>query len=128
MSSPESSAAQRAVDVLPSHVGHRVTRRDGLLPLVLALELAAGVVFGIAAQSGHSSVTGVPAKLTLAPVSVETVLTSSRPAVGPAIGPLRPGTVRGVLPAATAPVASAPTFQRHAARNPFAALVTVQAP
>jgi hypothetical protein len=33
--------------VLPVRVSRRVTRRDGLLPLVLLLELLTGVVFGL---------------------------------------------------------------------------------
>jgi hypothetical protein len=120
VSSYEYVSAPRAVNVLPRRVTRRLSRRDGLLPLVLALELAAGVAFGLAAHTGSSAVTSVPAKLTLGSEDLVTVLPSVRPmahvvagttgnqaavasptagpfvpaAVGPAIGPLVPGTVR----------------------------------
>ena len=40
-------AASWSLTVLPDRVSRRVTRRDGVLPLVLLLELLTGVVFGI---------------------------------------------------------------------------------
>jgi hypothetical protein len=131
-------SAPRAVTVLPSRVGRRLTRRDGVLPLVLALELVAGVAFGLAAASGGSSATGVPERMTLGSGPIVTVLPSMRPvahvvsgtagdraalagptagpvapaaappAIGPAVGPLRPGTVRAAL--AKPVVLAAPTF------------------
>ena len=58
------SAAPRTVDVLPARVSRRLTRRDGLLPLVLVAELVAGIAFGLASHAvDHAS--SVPAKLTL---------------------------------------------------------------
>jgi hypothetical protein len=134
VSTLEYVAASRTVDVLPTHAMRRLTRRDGLLPLVLALELAVGVGFGVASHAGSSDATSVPARLTLAAAPV-----------GPAIGPLLPGTVRARLPLAASvedaaapvditPVAVeqvvvAPTpYPTHAPRNPFAALVSVDAP
>ena len=99
MSSLGYVVAPRSVDVLPSKVARRVTRRDGLLPLVFAVELLAGVAFGLAAHSGHSSATSVPARLSLAPVAQVTVVPPAAPVAGPA--PVR----------------------RHAPRNPFGALV-----
>ena len=48
MSSIEHTVAPRAVDVLPARVARRLTRRDGLLPLVFTLELLVGILFGIA--------------------------------------------------------------------------------
>jgi hypothetical protein len=116
--------APRAVDVLPARATRRVTRRDGLLPLVFALELLAGVAFGVAAGSGQSTATGVPARLTLAPVAQVTVLASppTAPPFGPAVGPLLPGTVRP--PAAPDLVTVAPpAAPKHAPRNPFGVLV-----
>jgi hypothetical protein len=144
VSSYEYVSAPRAVTVLPSRVGRRLTRRDGLLPLVLALELVAGVAFGLAASSG-SSATGVPERMTLGsglpslqPVAhVVTGTTGSAalagptavPApIGPAVGPLRPGTVRAGTPAPVdvaqpAVVVPSPTpFPTHAPRNPFGVL------
>ena len=127
MSSIDYVIAPRSVDVLPAHASRRVTRRDGVLPLVLALELLAGVAFGLAAHSADSTATSVPAKLQLAPVAQVTVLASdpivsvvprTTPAYGPPVGPLLPGTVR---PAA--PVAVPPAYKKHAPRNPFGALV-----
>jgi hypothetical protein len=46
MSSYAESAAWSST-VLPARVSRRVTRRDGVLPLVLLLELLVGVVFGV---------------------------------------------------------------------------------
>jgi hypothetical protein len=51
VSTVEHAPAPRAVDVLPSRVSRRLTRRDGLLPLVLTLELLVGVLFGIVGAS-----------------------------------------------------------------------------
>ena len=114
MSNLEYRVSPRSVDVLPGKVTRRVTRRDGLLPLVFVLELLAGVAFGLAAHSGQSGVTtSVPARLTFAPVAQVTVLPAAA-AVGPAVGPLRPGTVR---PQVVEP--AAPVLHRHAPRNPF---------
>jgi len=39
-----------SLTVLPERVSRRVTRRDGVLPLVLLLELLTGVLFGMAAH------------------------------------------------------------------------------
>ena len=125
MSSYDFRVAPRSVDVLPSRARRRVTRRDGVLPLVLVLELVTGMAFGLAWAGGQSTTTAVPARLQLAPVALVTVLPSSGPVVGPAVGPLVPGSVRAPLVADTEPPAV--TVQRHAARNPFAALVTVPA-
>jgi hypothetical protein len=124
VSSFEYAVAPRTVDVLPTRVARRVTSRDGLLPLVLSLELAVGMAFGLAAHSGGSGATSVPAKLTLAPVAQVTVLPSSAPsapAYGPVIGPLRPGTVRPTVGATV--TVQPPTVRKHAPRNPFGALV-----
>lgn len=124
MSSLEYAVAPRSVDVLPKRVARRLTRRDGLLPLVLSLELVVGMAFGLAAHAGDSGATSVPAKLRLAPVAKVTVLPSSAPTTptyGPAVGPLLPGTVRP--PVAAAEVTVTPPVRRHAPRNPFAALV-----
>ncbi|MCU1590433.1 MAG: hypothetical protein JWP11_1689 [Frankiales bacterium] len=128
MSSYDYTAAPRAVNVLPSRVSRRITRRDGLLPVVLVLELLVGVAFGIAGHAGASGASSVPAKLTLAPVALVTVVPSAVPVatvvpaagVGPAVGPLLPGTVRAVVTAA--PAAVVPAVRRHAARNPFGPL------
>ena len=123
MSSLGYTVAPRSVDVLPWKVARRVTRRDGLLPLVFALELMLGVVFGLAAHSGQSGAASVPARLTLVPAAQVTVLPSSAPPLGPAVGPLRPGTVRP--PVVETPVTvESPAYRRHAPRNPFGALVT----
>jgi hypothetical protein len=146
--------------VLPARVPRRLTRRDGLLPVILALELVAGVAVGLASSSGSSDTTSVPAKLTLTPVGLVMTaplgppvppLVTVKPSaaavhpvrLGPAVGPLLPGTVRPVVPvvpvAPVAPAAAAPAppvtaaspavatpapVRRHARRNPFAALIT----
>ncbi|MCW2572136.1 MAG: hypothetical protein JWO88_2194, partial [Frankiales bacterium] len=159
MSASGYAAAPRAVTVLPSRAPRRLTRRDGLVPAILAVELMAGVAFGVAASSGTSETTTVPARLTLAPVALVltapvgppvpplvTVVPSAAAVpprrVGPAVGPLLPGTVRAVVPlVAVPPVAAVPRVaavtaaaaavpaapRRHAPRNPFAALVTAPA-
>jgi hypothetical protein len=145
------SVAPRTVDVLPFRVSRRVTRRDGLLPLLLALELAAGVAFGIAGASGASA-TSTPAEVVLGAAPVVTVLPSTRPVamvqpiatstVGPPVGPLVPGTVRAPLaeqpvvtvsapaaapdasPASELPTTELPTpYPKHAPRDPFLSLV-----
>lgn len=164
MSSPEYVAAPRAVTVLPTSANRRLTRRDGLLPLVLAFELLTGVAFGLAGHAGSSDAQSVPARIELGaaplvPVAASSgLLVTAQPAlqpvalvvlvrptvgavapaaqlpIGPPIGPLRPGTVRGALPAAVAPAEVAPVLvtpvvvvppppARHAPRDPFAALV-----
>ncbi|MDT7548018.1 MAG: hypothetical protein QOE84_412 [Actinomycetota bacterium] len=134
------SVAPRTVDVLPSRVSRRVTRRDGLLPLLLALELAAGVAFGIAGASGAAAAS-TPAKVVLGAPPLVTVLPSTHPVamvqpiavatVGPAVGPLVPGTLRAplveppvvtVVPTST-PLASPTPYPKHAARDPFLSLV-----
>jgi hypothetical protein len=114
--------------------------------MLLALELAVGVAFGVAGASGATSVpaSSAPAHVLLGDAPLVTVLPSTRPVavvnelpvagppagpvVGPAIGPLVPGTVRPAVvdvPAGTVspPVASPPPYRRHAARNPFLTLV-----
>jgi len=117
----EHAVAPRAVDVLPAKATRRVTRRDGLLPLVFVLELLTGVVFGLAANSGAPAASSAPTKLSLAPAAQVTVLPSSAPAYGPAVGPLLPGQVRPpVAVSVTAPSQPRPP---HAPRNPFGALV-----
>jgi hypothetical protein len=159
------AAAPRAVTVLPSRAPRRLTRRDGLVPAILAVELMAGVAFGVAASSGTSDTTVVPARLRLAPVALVltapvgppvpplvTVVPSAAAVeprrLGPAVGPLLPGTVRAVAPVVVVPpvvaaskapaaasvsaaapaVAVAPRApRRHAPRNPFAALITAPA-
>jgi hypothetical protein len=126
MSSYDYRVAPRSVDVLPSRSRRRLTRRDGVLPLVLSLELVAGMAFGLAWADGQSTTVAVPAKLQLAPVALVTVLPSSAPLVGPAVGPLVPGSVRAPLVQEAAP--QVVTVRRHAPRNPFGALVTVSAP
>ena len=98
MSSLGSPVAPRSVDVLPSRVARRVTRRDGLLPFVLTLELLTGFVFGLAANSGDDAVASIPARVTLAPVAMVTV-------------------------APPAPSPAAPTYRRQTPVNPFGALV-----
>lgn len=122
-------SAPRAVSVLPSHARRQLTRRDGLLPLVLALELLAGVVFGLAAHAGSSTATSVPARLTLGSAvlpssslrpmasvvaagprvlpSVGPVAPAAALPTGPAVGPLVPGTVRAPMPVATLGVPAA---------------------
>ena len=172
MSSYEYTSAPRAVNVLPTRASRRLTRRDGLLPFVFALELLAGVAFGLASHSGSSDATSVPAKLTVGSAPLVTVqpslqpmasvtastsvaLPTAGPAVpaaqvpmGPAVGPLLPGTVRGVLPVVVAPVvvvpvavapdavapasptdvvvASATPYPTHSPRDPFAALAAAK--
>jgi hypothetical protein len=116
----DETIAPRAIDVLPARATRRVTRRDGLLPLVFVVELLAGIAFGMAAHSGDSGASAVPAKLSLTPVAQVTPLAVSAPAYGPAIGPLRPGTVR---PPTAAVATVQPPQHRHAPRNPFGALV-----
>jgi hypothetical protein len=126
MSSLAGSGAPRTLDVLPSHASRRLTRRDGLLPMVLALELLAGVAFGLAGHAG-SEATSVSAKLTLgspattrlAPSHLVSRVTAGLPAAlpvqgpvaaertGPAIGPLLPGTVRSPLPVEAVATAAA---------------------
>jgi hypothetical protein len=151
VSSYEYVAAPRSVNVLPTSVARRLTRRDGLLPLILALELVVGVAFGLASHSGDGEATSVPAKLTLGAAPVVTVLPSTQPVAhvvagttqaqavtvgpvvpqpsGPAVGPLLPGTVR-IVSVEVAPVTAvraepAPKpVVRHAPRDPFASLVT----
>lgn len=119
-------AAPRTVNVLPSHVARRLTRRDGLLPLVLAAELVAGIAFGLASHAADRA-TSVPARLTLgnavtamprtdlaasvqagAPSAVLPVQgpVAPRP-MGPPVGPVVPGTRRAPMPADTTPVAAA---------------------
>ena len=100
MSSVEYTVAPRAVDVLPSRAMRRLTRRDGLLPLVFTLELMTGIAFGLAAHSGAGGAV-VPAKLSFAP-SVQ---------------------VQVPVPATTATALATPFVRRHAPRNPFGALV-----
>lgn len=148
------TGAPRTVDVLPSHVGRRLTRRDTLLPLILAAELVAGIAFGLASHSGSGDATSVPAKLTLGPVVLSAaqrgtigppsgVLPVQGPVaptqLGPAVGPLRPGTVRAPMPATVVapvsqvavpvaevavPEAPAPApYPTHAPRDPFAPLI-----
>lgn len=108
--------------MLPARATRRVTRRDGLLPLVFAVELLAGIAFGVAAHSGASSIGTAPTRLTLAPVAQVVAMSESAPRYGPTIGPLRPGTVRPpVVDAAVVTVTA-----RHAARNPFGALVVAK--
>ena len=150
MSSIDYAAAPRAVDVLPRSAARRLTRRDGLLPLVLALELVTGIAFGLAGAAGSSNATSVPARMTLSAAPIVTVLPSTRPVaqvvtvqpsraptVGPAVGPLLPGTVRGPAVADAPPVLGNPPvveappanaapspYPTHAARDPFAALIT----
>lgn len=149
MSSFEYTSAPRTVSVLPASATRRLTRRDGLLPLVLALELLAGIAFGLAAHSGSSDATSVPAKLTLGPSTVRPVASvrAIAPAVvpsvgpvspaaeapaGPAVGPLLPGTVRAPQPEGVDPLAAAVVKAPSAAapphdpRDPFAPLVTVK--
>ncbi|MDX6198404.1 MAG: hypothetical protein QOJ79_1555 [Actinomycetota bacterium] len=87
MSSLEYPVAPRSVDVLPARVTRRLTRRDGLLPLVFAVELLAGIAFGVAAHSGEAAPTSTPAPLSLAPVALVTVLPSTAPALDPVVGP-----------------------------------------
>jgi hypothetical protein len=132
------SAAPRTVDVLPSRVSRRVTRRDGLLPLLLALELAAGVAFGIAGASGAAAAS-TPAKVVLGAAPLVTVLPSTHPValvqpiavatVGPAVGPLVPGTVRAplveppVVTVVSTAVALPTPYLKHAPRDPFLTLV-----
>lgn len=143
VSSFEYVAAPRAVNVLPSRVGRRITRRDGLLPLVLALELLVGVAFGLASHAGNSA-TGVPAKLSLGAVTpmahvvggTTSALAAAGPVaptpLGPAVGPLLPGQVRpvAVTPVDAAPVtvvaaeSAAKPYPKHAPRDPFVSLVT----
>ena len=101
MSSLEYAVSPRAVDVLPSKVARRLTRRDGLLPLVFALELLTGLAFGLAAHSGDTGAAGVPARLTLSPVAQVGVQ----------------------LPVAAAVPVPTPTVRKHAPVNPFGALV-----
>ena len=98
MNGIEQTIAPRAVDVLPSRVARRITRRDGLLPFVLTCELLTGFVFGLAAHSGEVSATSTPARVTLAPVAMVTV-------------------------APPAPSPAAPTYRRQTPVNPFGALV-----
>lgn len=139
------TAAPRTVDVLPGRVSRRVTRRDGLLPMLLALELAVGVAFGVAGASGSTSsppAASTPARVVLGAAPLVTVLPSTRPvafvqavqelpagpALGPAVGPLVPGTVRPPVveaPVVTVapPAASPPPYRRHPARDPFLTLV-----
>jgi hypothetical protein len=148
VSSIEYAAAPRSVNVLPTRASRKLTRRDGLLPLVLAVELFVGVAFGLASTAGSSQATSVPARITLEPIALVTVLASSAPVapmptVGPAIGPLLPGTTRASLPPVEVqPVDAQPVevqpvevqpaeavpapaaYPTHAPRDPFAALVT----
>jgi hypothetical protein len=98
VSSLASTIAPRSVDVLPSRVPRRVTRRDGLLPFVLTCELLTGFVFGLAAHSGDVSATSTPARVTLEPVAMVTV-------------------------APPAPSPSTPTYRRTTPVDPFAAPV-----
>ena len=74
VSSYSYAAIPRTRNVLPAHAARRLTRRDGLLPLVLALELAAGVVFGLAGQSGSSDAGSLPATITLGSAPLVTVI------------------------------------------------------
>src|SRR3954454_5572038 len=102
--------APAALDVLPSHAARRLTRRDGLLPLVLAVELLAGVAFGLAGSSGSSAAAGAPAQLRSAPVPALVTFIgpmSPKPA-GPPIGPLLPGQVRAPMPSAIVAAPAAP--------------------
>jgi hypothetical protein len=144
VSSYEYVSAPRAVTVLPKRVGRRITRRDALLPLVLALELVTGIAFGLASHAGDDGATSVPAKVSLGPVNpmahvvggTTQPLAAAGPVaptpVGPAVGPLLPGQVRPVVvaPVQAAPVtvvASEPAakpYPKHAPRDPFASLVT----
>jgi hypothetical protein len=102
VSSLATSAAPSAVTVLPAKASRRVTRRDGLLPLVWTLELLVGVAFGLAAHSGGPVAAGAAARVPLAPVSEVAALSSSAPVT----------TLIPVTPVRT-----------HAPRNPFGALV-----
>jgi hypothetical protein len=136
------TAAPRAVDVLPGRVSRRVTRRDGLLPLLLAVELAVGVAFGVAGASGSTyppPAASTATRVVLGSAPLVTVLPSTRPvamaqvlpagpALGPAVGALVPGTVRppvAEVPVVTVvpPAASPPPYRRHPARDPFLTLV-----
>jgi hypothetical protein len=136
VSSSTHGGAPRAVDVLPSRASRRLTRRDGVLPLVLAMELLAGVAFGVAGSSGSSAAASAPAELRFAPVaSVTFIGPMAPPPVGPPVGPLIPGQVRAPMPvsavavapaapaAPVAPADPAPRPRRHAPRNPFAVLI-----
>ena len=125
MSASGYAAAPRALNVLPSHAPRRLTRRDGLVPAILALELVAGIAFGLAGSSGSADTASVPARLTIAPVALVLTapvgppvppLVTVRPSaaalqpvrLGPVVGPLLPGTVRRVAPVvAVAPVTAA---------------------
>ena len=93
-------AAVRAVDVLPRRASRRMTRRDGLLPVVFVVELLAGVAFGLAAHSGHSSLGDAAQQ-----------------------APFVPTTRMTVVAQATTPISVQPQVRRHAPRNPFGSLV-----
>lgn len=88
-----------AVTVLPRRATRRVTRRDGVLPMVLVLELLTGIAFGVAGTAGGTDAVSASAGITLGPAPVVTVMPSTRP-------------VAQVLPAA-------PVVPTHAARDPF---------
>ncbi len=126
MTSLEYASAARAVSVLPNHASRRLTRRDGLLPLVFALELLAGVAFGLASHSVSPDATSSSARLTLeSAVTLQPPLTPlanvtrlTAPVTPPRIGPVAPAVEASV----GAPAASSP---HHPPRDPFLALASI---
>ena len=94
-------------DVLPTGVRRRLSRRDALLPAVLAAELLTGVVLG----AGWEAREGVLAALSV----------PSEPAPVVVVQPA--ATTMVVVPPPPAPPTPAPPPMRTVPHNPFVVLV-----